>query len=63
MDETTEWTTRELQEEFKVLGFAMGYCVVKRKSDGQVGSLTFHNRKTTDGSIGERVYTDWTEDK
>ena len=37
----TTWTTKELQDEFEVLGFSLGYCVVRRKSDGVVGSLAF----------------------
>ena len=35
------WTTEQMQEEFKVLGFSYGYCAVERKSDGQKGSLDF----------------------
>lgn len=37
----TEWNTDELLEEFEVKGFAMGFVVVRRKSDGVVGSMTF----------------------
>jgi hypothetical protein len=40
----TEWTTDELQEDFKVLGFSHGYCAVQRKSDGVKGSLDFDGR-------------------
>jgi hypothetical protein len=40
----TEWTTDELQQDFKVLGFAYGYCAVERKSDRQKGSLAFGGR-------------------
>jgi hypothetical protein len=40
----TEWSTEELTQEFKVLGFAHGYCAVKRKSDGVKGSLDFEGR-------------------
>ena len=36
-----EWTTEEMQNEFKVIGFGFGYCAVQRKSDGQKGSLDF----------------------
>jgi hypothetical protein len=36
------WTTSELQEDYEVLGFAYGMCVVKRKADGVKGSLYFH---------------------
>lgn len=35
------WTTDEMREEFEVLGFSMGYCVVQRKSDGKRGCLAF----------------------
>ena len=44
MSTKTEWTTDELQEEFKVIGFGYGYCAVERKSDGQKGSLDFGGR-------------------
>ena len=36
-----EWTTDEMREEFKVIGFGFGYVAVQRKSDGQKGSLDF----------------------
>jgi hypothetical protein len=62
MDETTEWTTAQMQEEFTVMGFALGMCVVKRKSDGQVGTLTFHQKIDDDGLTSHRVYTGWVED-
>lgn len=39
--ERTEWTTEQLQEDFDVIGFGYGYCAVRRKSDGQKGSLDF----------------------
>jgi hypothetical protein len=35
------WTTKEMQEEFKVIGFGYGLCAVSRKSDGAEGSLDF----------------------
>lgn len=35
------WTTEELQRDFDVLGFSMGFVVVVRKRDGQRGSLEF----------------------
>jgi hypothetical protein len=38
------WDTEQLGQEFNVTGFAAPYVVVRRKSDGQVGSLQFkHN--------------------
>lgn len=52
--ERTTWTTKELQEDFEVQGFAAGLCVVRRKSDGQLGSLGF----TTDRSV-PRIYFAW----
>lgn len=42
--EKTEWTTDELQEDFKVIGFSYGFCAVERKSDGQTGSFDFGGR-------------------
>jgi len=45
MDTVKEtWTTDELQDDFKVIGFAYGYVAVERKSDGQKGSLDFGGR-------------------
>jgi hypothetical protein len=35
------WNTKELQEDFEVIGFQAPYVVVKKKSDGVVGSLEF----------------------
>lgn len=35
------WTTDELREEFEVQGYMAPYVVVKRKSDGAMGSLEF----------------------
>jgi hypothetical protein len=55
----TRWTTSELTEAFKVLGFAYGLCIVERRSDGVRGTLTFH-RENIDGR-DVRVYTDWAE--
>ena len=38
------WTTDELSRDFTVTGFMAPLCVVKRNSDGVVGSLEFqHN--------------------
>jgi hypothetical protein len=53
----TQWTTEELTRDFEVLGFMAGYCVVKRKSDGVVGSLTFER-------VGDqRIYSGWVADQ
>lgn len=35
------WDTAQLQEDFEVSGFGSGLCVVRRKSDGALGSLEF----------------------
>jgi hypothetical protein len=35
------WTTEEMTQEFEVQGFAAPYVVVRRKSDGERGTLTF----------------------
>ncbi len=35
------WDTRELQEAFTVLGFSLGFCVVRCKKTGNKGSLVF----------------------
>jgi len=50
----TEWSTTELQNDFKVLNFGYGYCAVERKSDGLKGSLTFDGRP--------RVYSNFKAD-
>jgi len=44
-------TTQEMQEQYEVLGFALGFCVVKRKSDGVRGTLDFNHHP--------RVYFDF----
>jgi len=38
---TNKMTTEEMQEQYEVLGFSFGMCVVKRKSDGAKGTLDF----------------------
>jgi hypothetical protein len=35
------WNTEELQRDFEVLGFLAPYVVVRRRSDGAKGSLSF----------------------
>jgi hypothetical protein len=37
------WNTEELGRDFDVTGFMAPYVVVKRKSDGVVGSLEFQH--------------------
>lgn len=49
------WTTAELQRDFEVTGFAAPFVVVRRKSDGQLGSLEFTNCP--------RVYFGWRPDE
>jgi hypothetical protein len=47
MSEQTEvsgapmWTTQEMLAEFEVVGFAYAIAVVRRKSDGVLGTLEF----------------------
>lgn len=38
------WSGDQLREHFEVLGFGAPLCIVKRKSDGQKGSLMFQHR-------------------
>jgi hypothetical protein len=35
------WDTSELRRDFAVEGFLAPYCIVRRKADGQRGSLLF----------------------
>ena len=37
------WNTGELAEDFDVIGFLAPFCVVRRKSDGAIGSLEFQS--------------------
>ena len=37
------WDTSQLSAEFEVLGFMAPFVVVRRKSDGQKGSLEFQH--------------------
>lgn len=37
------WDTRELANDFEVLGFMAPFVVVRRKSDGRTGSLMFQH--------------------
>ena len=37
------WSTDELSRDFEVIGFMAPLIVVRRKSDGQKGSLTFQH--------------------
>jgi hypothetical protein len=49
--------TQEMQEQFDVLGFAYGLCIVKRKSDGVKGTLEFYRDEDTN----TRVYHNFME--
>lgn len=35
------WDTEQVREEFEVIGFAAPFVVVRRRSDGQMGSIEF----------------------
>lgn len=37
------WNTKELQEDFSVMGFMAPFVVVTRKSDGKSGSMMFQH--------------------
>jgi hypothetical protein len=41
--ERTEWFVDTLQQDFEVIGFLAPFVVVKRKSDGQRGTLMFEH--------------------
>jgi hypothetical protein len=45
------WNTEELQRDFEVFSFSAPYITVRRKSDGQMGTLEFVHRP--------RVYWDF----
>jgi hypothetical protein len=47
------WGTRELQEEFEVIGFLAPMVAVRRRSDGRKGSLKFQH--------DPRLYYDFVE--
>lgn len=49
------FNTDELREAFEVQGFAAPFCIVQRKSDGKIGTLTFQHQP--------RLYWDFQEDK
>jgi hypothetical protein len=40
-DDGQRWDTAGLQRDFEVLGFAAPFVVVRRRTDGQVGTLEF----------------------
>lgn len=49
------WNTEELARDYEVLGFLAPYVVVRRKADGQLGSLVFQH--------APRIYFDFTPDQ
>lgn len=48
------WDTEAMTRDFEALGFAAPFMVVRRREDGQKGTLTFTHRP--------RVYFDWVPD-
>jgi len=48
------WTTEQVREQFEVIGFMAPFVVVRRKSDGVMGSLMFKH--------SPRVYFGWQAD-
>ena len=48
------WDPTELARDFHVLGFMAPYAVVRRRSDGRLGSLEFQHEP--------RFYFEWRED-
>lgn len=46
------WDTTELQRDFRVLGFSLGFVVVEHKELGIRGSLDFGH----DEQLGKRMY-------
>jgi len=50
-----EMTTEEMRELYEVIGFQAPFVVVRRKADGQLGSLEFTHQP--------RRYFGWVPDK
>lgn len=48
----SKWTTDQMLAEFDVIGFAFGFCCVRRKSDGVEGTLDFY----PDAETNARIY-------
>lgn len=42
------WDTKELQASFEVLGFCLGFCGIKCKKTGKLGSLSFDRYQIDD---------------
>jgi len=49
------WSTSDLVQDFEVKGFLAPFVVVRRKSDGKIGSLEFQH--------SPRFYFNWKGDK
>jgi hypothetical protein len=52
LDEGPKWDIEQLQRDFEVMGYATPFVVVRRKSDGQLGTLEYLS--------GPRTYFGWT---
>ncbi|QGJ92736.1 hypothetical protein QDA04_gp66 [Microbacterium phage Megan] len=52
--ERTEWDTTALREDFEVIAFAAPFVQVRRRADGQIGTLRFDH--------APRRYYDWVAD-
>ena len=46
-DTGQRWTTEELTADFEVIGFAAPFVVVRRRSNGQLGTLEFVHEPRT----------------
>ena len=56
MEKKTRYTRDELLEEFDVIGFGFGYCVVQNKITREKGSFDY------DGKNHPRVYFNYIKD-
>ena len=54
-------TKEQMLEQFTVLGFALGMCVVERKADGVRGTLDFTHVPMDDGVHVVRYYYNFRE--
>lgn len=49
------WGTKELGRDFDVTGFMAPFCIVKRRADGVVGTVTFqHSPRYYFSFLGDR---------
>jgi hypothetical protein len=42
-----DMTKEEMLKRYEVLGFALGYCIVRDKASGQEGTLEFYQQGDT----------------